>query len=378
MTITRRNVLLNGTLAPAAMIVSTSTFGQTAAAVPPTQGTPPVTENTDQSARHTSFYLAAGPTNGTPIIFVHGWPELSYSWRHQLPVFAGLGFRAIAPDMRGYGRSSIYTRHEDYAIEYAVDDMIELIDALGSEKAIWVGHDWGSPVVWSLAQHYPDRCHGVASLCVPYLPDFTLEHRIALANRSVYPEDKFPAAQWDYQLFYHENFALAQAQYEKNVRSTVRALFRAGNPSGRGQPFRNSKVRANGGMFGPNGPPDIARDPAILTQEDENTYAAALERNGFFGPDSWYMNDGANAAYAERAKANWRLTMPILFVHAAYDYVLDTLDSHLAEPMRANCASLSEATVFSGHWMAQEKPLSLNAALAKWLAMQFPTLWSSP
>jgi pimeloyl-ACP methyl ester carboxylesterase len=101
----------------------------------------PITEHVARSRRHTSFYLACGAAQATPIIFLHGWPELSISWRHQLPVFAGLGFRAVAPDMRGYGRSSIYGRHEDYALEEVVADMIELADALGAERAIWVGHD---------------------------------------------------------------------------------------------------------------------------------------------------------------------------------------------------------------------------------------------
>ena len=107
----------------------------------------PVLDNTAKSARHASFYLSCGPADGVPIIFVHGWPELSISWRHQLPVFAGLGFRCIAPDMRGYGHSSVYPRHEDYAQEEIVADMIELLDHLGAERAIWVGHDWGAPVV---------------------------------------------------------------------------------------------------------------------------------------------------------------------------------------------------------------------------------------
>jgi pimeloyl-ACP methyl ester carboxylesterase len=131
----------------------------------------PVTENIAKSQRHTSFYLACGMSEATPIIFLHGWPELSISWRHQLPTFASLGFRALAPDMRGYGRSSIYSRHEDYALEQVVADMIELLDAIGAERAVWVGHDWGSPAVWSIAQHHPQRCHGVANLCVPYIPD---------------------------------------------------------------------------------------------------------------------------------------------------------------------------------------------------------------
>lgn len=106
-----------------------------------------MTEHTTKTNRHTTFYLAAGPKEGPLIIFLHGWPELSISWRHQLPALASLGFRAIAPDMRGYGRSSIHPRSSDYAQELIVQDMLELLDSLGRERAVWVGHDWGSPVV---------------------------------------------------------------------------------------------------------------------------------------------------------------------------------------------------------------------------------------
>jgi len=87
------------------------------------------------------------------------------------------------------------------------------------------------------------------------------------------------------------------------------------------------------------------------------------------------MNSNANTAFAARAKANWRLTMPVLFLHGAYDYVCQTTDSRLAEPMRADCPNLTEVVVPSGHWMAQEKPTHVNAALAKWLALQAPALW---
>jgi pimeloyl-ACP methyl ester carboxylesterase len=336
-------------------------------------------EHVAKTKRHTTFYLACGAPAATPIIFVHGWPELSISWGHQLPVFAALGFRAIAPDMRGYGRSSIHARHDDYAVEQIAADMIELLDALGAKKAIWVGHDWGSPVVWALAQHHPERCHGVASLCVPYLPNgFTAENAIALSDRTIYPEDKFPAAQWDYQLFYRESFAIAQAGFEANVRATVKVLFRAGDPAGRGLPATTSAIRARGAWFDPRaGAPDVPRDARVLTEEDEDRYTAAFERNGFFGPDSWYMNAAANAAFAARAEANWRLQMPVLFVHAAYDYVCETLTSPAPGPMRAHCANLTEAIVQSGHWMAQEKPLDVNAALAKWLSAQLAELWPS-
>jgi pimeloyl-ACP methyl ester carboxylesterase len=339
--------------------------------------THPILEHVTKTPRHTSFYLSCGAQDATPVIFVHGWPELSISWRHQLPVFGNLGFRAIAPDMRGYGRSSVHPRHEDYSQEEIVGDMIELLDALGEEKAVWVGHDWGAPVVWSIAQQHPGRCHGVANLCVPYIPDgFSVENVIALVDRSVYPEARFPAGQWDYQLAYRENFDAIHRSFEANVRATVKALFRRGGPEGKGQPAITAAVRANGGWFGPGQPaPDLPRDDSVLTLEDEHRYTAALERNGFFGPDSWYMNGEANAAYAARAGAGRRLEMPVLFLHAAYDYVCETLDSRLAEPMRAHCARLTEATVKSGHWMAQEKPVDVNAHLARWLAAWFPDFW---
>jgi pimeloyl-ACP methyl ester carboxylesterase len=337
----------------------------------------PILENVARSPRHTSFFLSCGAASATPIVFLHGWPELSISWCEQLPAVAALGFRAIAPDMRGYGRSSAHPRHEDYALEHIVADMVDLLGALGVNKAVWVGHDWGSPVVWSIAQHHPDLCYGVANLCVPYQPEgFAVETSVPLADRTVYPANKFPAAQWDYQMFYRENFTAAVAGFEADPGATVRALFRSGNPSGKGKPSPTAYVRANGGWFrGRTSAPDTPRDAALLSEEDERRYVAALEGNGFFGPCSWYMNWKQNLAYAARAKANWRLKMPVLFIHAAYDYVCETLVSSLAEPMRAHCDDLTEATIASGHWMAQEKPVEVNAALAKWLGARFPTLW---
>ena len=338
----------------------------------------PITEHVAKTPRHTSFYLACGAEDASPIIFVHGWPELAMSWRHQLPCFASLGFRPVAPDMRGYGRSSVYARHEDYAIEHTVADMLELLDALGRDKAVWVGHDWGSPVVWAIASNHPERCIGVANLCVPYLAQgFAVPNLVALVDRAVYPEAEYPAGQWDYQLFYQENFAKAAADFEADVRATVKALFRAGNPAGKGKPARTARVRRDKGWFGGAGrAPDLALDPAVLTPEDLERYVAAFERNGFFGPDSWYMNGARNIDYAKRALNGGRIDLPVLFLHAAYDYVCETQTSRLAEPMRRDCRNLTEATVRSGHWMAQEQPAAVNAALARWLATQLPEVWA--
>ncbi|MEZ5939023.1 MAG: alpha/beta hydrolase [Hyphomonadaceae bacterium] len=330
-----------------------------------------------ETKRHRTAYLAAGDPSRTVMIFVHGWPELSHSWRHQLPVFAGLGFRVIAPDMRGYGGSSVYTRHEDYALEHAVADMIELLDHLGAERAIWVGHDWGAPAVWSIAQHHPERCIGIANLCVPYQPEgFAAETCIPLVDRRVYPEEDYPAGQWDYQLFYRENFPAAQASMEANVVNTVRALFRAGGKAGVGKPAVTSAIRRAGGWFGGIGEaPPVPRDDRVLSAEEEALYVEALTRNGFFGPNSWYMNASANLAFALKAKETWRLKMPVLFLHGAYDFVCATVDTKLADPMRAHVDALTEGIVESGHWMAQERPHEVNAALSEWIMTSLPHVW---
>jgi len=338
-----------------------------------------LTEHIAKTDRHRTFYLAAGAEAGPLVIFVHGWPELSISWRHQLPCFAALGFRAIAPDMRGYGRSSVPARHEDYALEHIVRDMIELLDALGREQAVWVGHDWGSPAVWSLASHHPDRCAGVANLCVPYFASgFSPEVLIPLVDRSIYPEAEYPAGQWEYQLFYQDRFDAARATFEADVPNTVKALFRSGSPAGKGKPSRTALARRDGGWFGGAGrAPDVPMDTALLTEGDFRAYVAALQANGFFGPDSWYMNSASNQEFAARAKNGGRLLMPVLFLHAEYDYTCETVMSRLAEPMRRDCGRLSEVIVASGHWMAQEKPAAVNAALAKWLATELPHWWTA-
>jgi hypothetical protein len=177
----------------------------------------PVTEHIAKSARHTTFYLSCGPANAPLIIFVHGWPELSISWRHQLPCFASLGFRAVAPDMRGYGRSSIYQRHEDYWLEVIVDDMLELLGALGADKAVCAG--------------------------------FCIENLICLVDRTIYPASTYPAGQWEYQLFYEENFDKAHAAFEADVSATIRALFRKGNPELKGKPSRTAQVGRDGGWL---------------------------------------------------------------------------------------------------------------------------------
>lgn len=335
-----------------------------------------ITEHTLKTDRHTTAYLQCGPPDGPLVIFCHGWPELSLSWRHQLPALAALGLRCIAPDMRGYGRSSVYPLHEDYRQELIVADMVELLGSTGRSSAIWVGHDWGAPVVWNIAAQHPDLVDGVASLCVPYLPSgFTLDEVTKYVDRELYPADQYPAGQWDYQRFYEESFDQAHRAFDADIANVVKAMFRSGRPDALARPTTTATIRRDGGWFGGGPCPDIPQDFNVITVQDHAAYTAALQRNGFFGPDSWYMNHAANGEYSQRAQNVGRLEMPVLFLHARYDAICQTVDSELAAPMRTACSNLTEQIVDSGHWMAQEKPVEVNAELVKWIARSLPDFW---
>ena len=323
-----------------------------------------------RTGRHRTAWAAAGPADGPPMIFAHGWPELGLVWRRQLAHFARAGWRCVAPDLRGYGRSSVPTAAAAYAVREVVADLVELHDALGGRPAVWVGHDWGSPPVWAVAAHHAERCRGVVSLCVPYLArGFALPTLVPLVDRALYPDDRFPVGQWDYWLYYREQFAKAAAAFEADVGATMAFLYRTGPADAGGRPAFTASVRAAGGWFGPAGrPPVVPRDAALLPSDDFAELVAAFRRTGFAGANAWYLNDAANLAFAAEAPDFGRLSQPVLFLHAARDAVCETVRSRLAEPMRADCRRLTEVTIDAGHELMLERPDDVNAAIEHWLA----------
>jgi pimeloyl-ACP methyl ester carboxylesterase len=325
---------------------------------------------TFESPRHRSAYLETGPSDGPLAILLHGWPELGLVWRPQMEFLAARGWRCIAPDMRGYGGSSVPTSTSAYAVRESVADMIELHDALGAAPALWIGHDWGSPVVWALAVHHADRCRAVANLCVPYLArGFTLANLIPLVDRERYPTEAFPVGQWDYWLYHRQNFSQSAADLEADVAATIATFYRRGNANSVGRRTPLANLRANGGWFG-EAHRALAkpREESLLNEVAFNSFVGAFSNTGFSGANAWYLNDAANAAYAALAPGFGRLTLPVLFVHAAWDAVCDTVHSRLAEPMRADCADLTEVVIEGGHELTLERPSEVNGALDRWLA----------
>ena len=303
------------------------------------------------------------------MVFVHGWPELGLLWRHQLARFAAAGWHCVAPDMRGYGGSSVPTRIADYAVRETTADLAELHDALGGTPALWVGHDWGCAPVWSIAAHHPERCRGVVALCVPYLArGLTLPNLAATVDRDLYPADTHPVGQWDYWLYHREQAGAAAAVLEADVGATIAALYRRTAPEavGRRTPFAD--VRTRGGFFGRKpSAPSMPRDETMLSRADHDAFVAAFRRTGFRGANAWYLNDAANAAYAAEAPAFGRIDLPVLFLHADRDVVCDTVRSALAGPMREDCGDLFETTIEAGHSLMLEAPDAVGEAVDSWL-----------
>lgn len=322
------------------------------------------------------FYLSSGPDDGPLIIFLHGWPELAISWRHQLSTFGRLGFRAIAIDMPGFGRSMQFDRFEDYALENLVGDLVEFIGTLGRERAIWIGHDMGSPVAWSVASHHPEICDGVGNLCVPYRTvEKGVDALIALIDRNIYSEEEHPAGHWDYMLHYEEDFDGAVSFFDRNTRSFLKAMFSRADPSLAGQPLITAGVRARGGWFADESILEEATmDEAVIDPQSLSKYVATFTRTGFRGPCSHYMNHALNANYTDRAVNGGRLDMPVLFIRAEYDHWCECIDNPFAEEMRQLCADLTSVSIATSHWAAQEHPLEVNAALTHWLATK-TTSW---
>ncbi|KAF7196879.1 Epoxide hydrolase A [Pseudocercospora fuligena] len=328
------------------------------------------------------FYLAAGPKYGPTIVFVHGWPAIAKTWKNQIDTFANLGFRVIAPDMPGYGRTSARKKIEDYSLESINIAMAAVLDHVGQEAAIWIGHDWGCGAVWSFAEHYPERTIAVAGLAVPsHVIEKGLEEELKTVNRDTYPEDQYPYGQWDYQRFYQVNFEKATSWFDSDVAACMRAFYAKGSPASLGKPAFTANVQKDGGWFGGLEKPDPAwkQIPIEATCIDEEIYkdlVEAMERTSFYGADAWYANHETNRKYFfEKAKNDGYLHMPTLFIHARYDTICDTFTSSLAEPGRKYCTNLTEASIEAGHWVAQEKPEEVNQIITRWILESVPKQW---
>ena len=300
-------------------------------------------------------YVEAG--SGQVIVMCHGWPESWYSWRHQIPAVAAAGFRAIAPDQRGYGQSGAPEQIESYNILNLVGDIVGLVNSLGVSDAILVGHDWGAPVAWHSALLRPDLFRGCALLSVPYFPRGAV--RPSAMWKMIEGEDK-----WFYQHYFQEP-GRVEADFEADLRKTFKkVLYGASGDALLGDRFEHLFPRDKR-------PLDMIREPerlpAWLTEADVDFFAAEFKRSGFRGGFNWYRNVERNwelTAFLDGAK----LRQPSMFAAGEHDVVLRMVPDALAL-VDAGMVQCRSKTVIpgAGHWIQQERPREINDLLIAFL-----------
>jgi len=288
---------------------------------------------------------------GPAVIMVHGFPELAYSWRHQIPVLASAGFRAIAPDMRGYGQTDAPSGVEQYCAAELIKDLLGLLDALQIESAIFVGHDWGALVLWQMAMLAPERIEKLITLNIPHFPRSPVEP-IELTRQKLGSD------------FYIVNFQdsdEADKAFAADPAHFINVMMR-----------KNQITRAQFDQL----PPQMkvlsllqlmarsvpSGDP-LLGDVELDYYSSAFAKSGFTNPINWYRNWTRNWEALEGV--NQVIDIPTLFIGAVDEVIISP---EQIEAMRPLVRDLTIAMLEPcGHWTQQERPGDVNRLIIDWL-----------
>ncbi|MFF2548627.1 alpha/beta fold hydrolase [Kitasatospora sp. NPDC058063] len=315
--------------------------------------------------RHRTIEAPAGRLHlveqgtGPLVLLVHGFPESWYSWRRQLPALAAAGYRAVALDVRGYGRSSKPAATDAYRMLDLVEDNVALVRALGEETAVVVGHDWGSSIAAASALLHPEVFRAVGLLSVPYEPP-----------GGPRPTDVFAQMGGDQEFYvsYFQEPGRAEAEMEPDLRGWLAGFYAAMSADtmpARGEPDPHFVTRTGGRLRDrfPNG-----KLPAWLTEDDLDVYAGEFERTGMTGALNRYRNmdrDWEDLAQYGGAP----IEQPSLFIGGALDasttWMADAIDAY-----PTTLPALASAHILDGcgHWIQQERPEDVNRLLTAWLA----------
>ena len=303
---------------------------------------------------------------GPLVLLCHGFPESWYSWRHQIEALAAAGFHAVAPDMRGYGKSDAPEAIDQYTIFHLVGDLVGLLDALEAPTAVIVGHDWGANIAWHAARLRPDRFRAVAALSVPFRP------RGPARPTSVMPQ----TADAQFYMLYFQEPGVAEAELERDPRAIVRnmlygasgdgAAARAAAVSGGAAPSIGMVPRGGGMMQGPGAPATL---PSWLSEADIDFYAGEFKRSGFRGGLNYYRNIDRNWELTA-AFADVKVTVPALYIAGDHDMVIAAPGTaeHLAN-LKQSVPALRNIQMLPGcgHWTQQERPSEVSAAIIEFV-----------
>ncbi|WP_042410521.1 alpha/beta fold hydrolase [Streptacidiphilus carbonis] len=320
----------------------------------------------EQSAalRHRTVEAPAGHLHmveqgtGPLVLLVHGFPESWYSWRRQLPALAAAGYRAVAIDVRGYGRSSKPAETDAYRMLDLVEDNVALVHALGEENAVVVGHDWGSNIAATSALLHPEVFRAVALLSVPYAPPGG-PRPTDIFGQIGDPEQEFYVS-------YFQEPGRAETEIEPDVRGWLAGFYAALSADtmpAQGEP--DPHFVAHGGQLRDRFPNGTL--PAWLAEDDLDVYAGEFERTGLTGALNRYRNvdrDWEDLAPHRGAP----IKQPSLFIGGALDasttWMSDAID---AFPTTLPGLTASHLVEGCGHWIQQERPEEINRLLTGWL-----------
>jgi pimeloyl-ACP methyl ester carboxylesterase len=294
---------------------------------------------------------------GPLVILCHGFPECWYSWRHQLPALAKAGFRAVAPDLRGYGLSDRPEEVEKYTILHDIGDIVGLLDALGAEQVVIAGHDIGAPIAWEAALLRPDRFRAVIALSTPF--------RSRGFGTSVPPTTLMPQNENAvfYQLFLQS--PEAEAALGRDLRRMFRSQFYAlsgDRPPSEGGGFAGGMMPRKGALL-----PNPASLPAWIKESDIDVYVESFMRSGLHGPLSWWRNiDRSWELLGPFVGAS--VTVPALYIAGDRDFVAGVYSQFIGK-QSAMVPKLRPTIMLPGcgHWTQQERAPEVSAAMIDFL-----------
>lgn len=310
----------------------------------------------DANGTRLAVYEVDGDPDRTrpPVLFVHGWPEIAYSWKNQLSAIADAGFRAIAFDLKGFGYSDTPADPALYDIAHLTDDVAALLDGLGVEKVILCGHDWGGAIVWPMAQRHPDRVAGVIGVCTPHRPPPPVAPLTIIKKR---------LGDQHYFIQFQED-GVCEDLFATDVERFFKIMFRKPHDFAKSDAI-DPRIYDLPGRF-KNGPAPVEAD-VIIDSEDLNVFIKAYEKSGFRGGVNLYRNIDRNWEIMKNADPI--INLPSLWIGAMKDFFLPP-DG--ADGMEKLVPNLEKHLIDDcGHWVMWEKPDALNALIIDWLLRKF-------
>ena len=300
----------------------------------------------------------AGSKDDFPVVLCHGFPELAFSWRHQLPALAAAGYRAIAPDQRGYGRTSRPAGVPDYDMAHLTGDLASLLEALDIDKAVFIGHDWGGSVVWSMPLYCPSVVAGVIGVNTPFMPRAPADPIAIMRGRM---------GENMYMVFFQRP-GEADAILARDIGKTFRFFMRKNVMMAKDWATLPREARNLQLVQALQSDENWWRGEVLLDDEEMKMFVKTYTRTGFTGGINWYRNITRNWQLSE--KLEQRVNVPALMISAEDDVVLPP---SLTEGMERYVPDLEKVLIHNcGHWTQQEKPEETNAAILDWLKRRFP------